>query len=599
MLGLGCSGGDAPGPDGDGGRPARRDAGDAAQPHGGGNLARALVPTTSGWIQGNVRGGVAEFLGIPYADAPVGPLRWKPPRPKPPWDGVRQAVHYGPACPQVESALPVDIPGADYTDDCPEDCRGPYCCKGSEDCLYANIWTPVRGDTSRLPVMVWIHGGGLNTGAGSLSVYNGRNLAKERNVVVVTFNYRLGPLGFLAHPGLTEESPNHASGNYGFQDQIFLLRWVHDNIANFGGDPDNVTIFGESAGGVSVCTLLASPIARGLFHRAIDESGPCNQRRSILFLDGTPEGQTESAHEQGMRVAELLGCSRSSDPVACMRSLKPVDIFRRLRPSSGIFVRGTKFSGIVDGYVLDDAPLSVLQQGRGANVPVIFGATGKEASLWRPVANMPALGGAGYRLRDADATVDPGRFARAVTFLVGREMSALFLSIYPTPTTGSEALITYERFLTDGLFICPLRRSAKALSSTPGSNVWFYVFSRVPPNSIASMEGFGAPHSSEIAYVFKNLDGVLRVFRHTNEDDVTLSGYMTEYWSNMAALGTPNGPGVPMWPSFSESRPWYKVLDIPLDDSDEVYWQRCDAFDQLLASSTCRLQRDRPYACYW
>lgn len=219
----------------------------------------------SGPINGVQEGGVWVYKGIPYAAPPVGELRWKEPQPAEPWKEVRPCTEFGPACPQPSS-----------------DDQGGFMAVGetSEDCLYLNVWSPAETPGERLPVMVWIHGGAFRTGAGSQAVYDGVNLA-EKDVVVVTINYRLGPLGFFAHPLLTEESPNGSSGNYGLLDQVAALEWVERNIASFGGDPDNVTVFGESAGAMSICDLMASPLAEGLFDRAIVQSGP--------FLDmGSP-----------------------------------------------------------------------------------------------------------------------------------------------------------------------------------------------------------------------------------------------------------------------------------------------------------------------
>ncbi len=267
----------------------------AAPTEGGG---APVLRITTGRVGGKVEDGVAAYLGIPYAAPPVGELRWKPPAPPAPWDGVREATQYGPSCPQPPGALGGDV--------------GPM----DEDCLRLNVWTAARAGDPPRPVMVWIHGGGLRQGSGSMRTYDGASLARA-GVVLVSINYRLGVLGFLAHPALTAESPHHTSGDYGLMDQIAALHWVHDNIRAFGGDPGNVTIFGESAGAVSVCDLMCSPLAKGLFERAIAESGsaPDRVRYRDKDLPGLP-----SAESDGVALARRLGIPDGPGALAALRA---------------------------------------------------------------------------------------------------------------------------------------------------------------------------------------------------------------------------------------------------------------------------------------
>ena len=384
LAGAGCSD-DSSAPRPDAGLDAEvRDAGPDADDAGlGTDLSVPRVLTQAGPVEGVIRDGVAEVLGIPYAAAPVGDLRWKPPRPPQPWDDVRRAQEYGPACPQLAKQFIGNTsdmdPTAVFSEDCPEDCQGDWCCVGREDCLYANVWTAATDPGENRPVMVWSHGGGWNNGSGGMPLYDGAHLAKL-GAVVVTFNYRLGILGYLAHPDLTAESENRASGNYGGLDQVRLLEWVRDNIVQFGGDPDNVTIFGESAGGSSVCDLVASPLATGLFEHAVIESATCTSERSAQYLDRlAPITGKESAESVGEQAARLAGCADSTDVLACLRAKKPSELFAAIQPASGAFQPGKPFfHAIVDGYLLPRAPLETIQSGAHNQVPVMGTVNGNE-----------------------------------------------------------------------------------------------------------------------------------------------------------------------------------------------------------------------------
>ena len=319
----------------------------------------AAIRTKTGPITGDEHDGIRSFEGVPFAAPPVGERRWKPPQPVAPWTEPRACVEFGPACPQNG-----------------KDLYGPVG-ETNEDCLYLNVWTPAKSTNAKLPVMFWIHGGGFMFGSGGKACYDGAELAKRGDVVVVTCNYRLGPFGFLAHPALTAESPNHASGNYGLMDQIAALQWVQHNIAAFGGDPGCVTIFGQSAGGVSVCALLASPLANNLFHRAIVQSGSApgnlHDRAAMEAL--------------GLEFAKRLG----TDDLKAMRAKSADELLAAVKQGSGKVGEGTQDHLCIDGYVLRESLQRTLAAGHHHSVPLLGGTTRDEdrlfARVWREYSN--------------------------------------------------------------------------------------------------------------------------------------------------------------------------------------------------------------------
>jgi len=555
------------------------------------DLSVPLVETDIGPIRGSLVDGVATFLGIPYAAPPTGDLRWKPPRPHDVWTEVRDATAYGASCSQIMNPVTGDPkdsdPGAVHSQDCPENCQGDYCCVGSEDCLFANVWTTAAAPNEKRPVMVWIHGGGWNNGSGSLALYRGTNLAKL-GAVVVTFNYRLGPLGYLAHPGLTAESSFGASGDYGSLDQIRLLEWVRDNIAQFGGDPDNVTIFGESAGASNVCDLVASPLAQGMFDRAVLESAACTSKRSAQYLDHVaPISGKKSAEDLGLDAAQTLGCAQADNPVACMRNKTPGEIFSALKPATGTFMSGPFFRTIVDGHMLPDAPMAIIEAGRQNKVPVIGTANQNEEGLWRMTVIMPALGGHGYTLQDANETVDPSRFASFVSWAFGAANQQVVMAIYPKVTTGAEAVEATERLMTDVVFVCPLRRSLQALSQG-SQNVFMGSFTRVPPNTIVAREKLGAIHSSEIKYVFGTLDAAAQIEKPLDQTDSDLSDAMTKAWFSMAKLGDPGAAQGVDWPAYDTTSTRYLEWNWPAEVHDDLRKTQCDYIDAFRDSDLCR-----------
>ncbi|MDD5428981.1 MAG: carboxylesterase family protein, partial [Candidatus Omnitrophica bacterium] len=315
-----------------------------------------VVMLDSGPISGRITEGVREYLGIPYAAAPIGKLRWKIPKDVPAWTNVRKCTEFGPSCPQPPTMRNLE--------------------KISEDCLYLNVWTAAGSSADKLPVMVWIHGGAWNFGSSSFEEYNGVNLA-NKGVVVVNFNYRLGPFGFWTHPRLSMESSRDVSGNYGFLDAIMALWWVQFNIDAFGGDPDNVTIFGESAGAVNVTLLMVSPLAKGLFHRAIAESGgPVG----IQYLIPQVTGDMAASLKMGKALAVKLKCDKADDVVASMRRKTTEDILEAYDFKMGLFGKGLFFGPVFDGWALPKDPAKVYSSGDQYNVPIIIGSNKDEGT---------------------------------------------------------------------------------------------------------------------------------------------------------------------------------------------------------------------------
>ncbi|MBR0780027.1 carboxylesterase/lipase family protein [Bradyrhizobium iriomotense] len=461
-----------------------------------------LVRTQAGQVRGQERdaNGVLAFKGIPYAAPPGGPLRWRAPQPPLPWHGVRDASAFGAAC--LSSLEHDPRPGP-----------------RSEDCLTLNIWTAAKAADEMQPVMVWIHGGGFQFGSSANPTTDGRLLA-AKGVVVVSFNYRLGVFGFLAHPDLDAEAP---SGNYGLQDQFAALRWVRGNIAAFGGDPDNVTLFGESAGAMAVGILMASPLAHGLFHKAIGQSG--------AFWDGRhgPLQGFDEARARGLAFAR-----RQADAsIAALRTL-PAEQLMAAAPWS--FQRDhvtAAFSPSIDRHVIPDLPARRFLHGEHMRIPLLAGWNGAEEFPFM-ARSLPA--------QSANA------FRAAAEAMFGKERLADFLRLYPADTDAeakaSAAALTGDMVIGEQCW--QWLRLHRASSRAPTYGYHFNYTSPYTP--IAS-------HVTEIPFVFGTLtpQQIVGSTAPPTEADRALSQTMMSYWVNFATRGNPNGPGLPSWPAYDET----------------------------------------------
>ncbi|AVP97452.1 hypothetical protein C7S18_09690 [Ahniella affigens] len=450
----------------------------------------------------------AQFLAIPFAAPPVGALRWRAPQAPAARTMPRDATAVGSACPQratSEGQFPSTFTLL------------------SEDCLQLNVWTPELNRNARRPVMVWFHGGGLTQGSAAelkpdrTLLYDGAKLADD-GVVVVSANYRLGPLGFMAMNEFAGESPDHpTAGNYGLLDQIAALHWVQANIAEFGGDPNRVTIFGESAGGLSVCSLMASPLASGLFQRAIMQSGGC--RRQLPALNSAPAG-LESAFAQGARVIGLAGCSDASDRRECMRAVSWQRLIEVTQPTVGFGRQGEDFLHAVDQYALLEAPGLAIASGRAARVPLIVGINNDEMTTLLPVSSRPATTEA------YEATI------RQLFPTINAQVLAQYpAAAYPEPWYA------YADLLDDLQFACPARAYSANHAAT-GNPVWRYVYTHVFAGPNAAL---GAFHGADIAFVFGTLTNPT-----TQQADLTAQ--IQRQWTRFAATGDPNGGTDPVWP---------------------------------------------------
>jgi para-nitrobenzyl esterase len=459
------------------------------------------VRTKSGVVAGAGANGVVSWKGVPYAAPPVGELRWRAPQPVAPWTGVRAATEYAHDCMQLpfpSDAAPLGTPPA-------------------EDCLYVNVWAPEKPASPRLPVLFWIHGGGFVNGGSSPSVYDGNAFAR-RGVVLVSLNHRLGRFGFFAHPSLTRESPNEPLGNYGYLDQIAALRWVKDNIAAFGGDPGNVTLFGESAGGGSVNTLMVSPLARGLFHKAIVESGG-GRAGGIM----TPRTLRE-AESVGVAFAKLAGVTGDdAAALAALRKLPPADLVRGLNLMTMGQQRDTYAGPMVDGKIVAEEPETAFRAGRQAKVPYMIGANDREFGFM-PLPP-PAVDGM------------LARFGADKDKVVGA---------YDPDGTGNMGEVGVG-VMSDGAMVEPARLLAR-LASAAGQPTYAYRFSYVA--SSIRKETKGALHATEIPFVFETVRA--KYGEATTPEDEALAAAANTYWVAFARTGNPNGDGRPKWPAYSE-----------------------------------------------
>ncbi|HEY2708098.1 MAG TPA: carboxylesterase family protein [Caulobacteraceae bacterium] len=475
-----------------------------------GSAAAAPVMTDAGALQGVSAGPLTTYKGVPFAAPPVGALRWREPQPVPPWEGVRRADAFAPACMQTGVSMPGEAPPA-----------------VSEDCLYLNIWTPAKSSRARLPVMVWIPGGGFTNGSAAMPLYWGDRLARK-GVIVVTVAYRLGPLGFLAHPELTRESSHGASGNYGLMDQIAALRWVKRNIGGFGGDPMRVTVAGQSAGSNSVSLLLASPLAKGLFQRAIGESGGVLEPLQIA-----PAYRLANAERDGEAYAASLGAHSIAD----LRGLPAADLLKGGAAAVS--------HPIVEPYVLPAPPYDAFAAGSQSDVPTLIGFNAEEPRAFSDISKV----GAANFMSDAPAWWPPPLRSPAL------------LATFPhaTDEEARQSRVDLETALRYGWDVWAWAR----LQASRGKGaVYVYRFDQRPPFPADSVyANWGAAHFVELWYVFDHLDQ--QPWRWSSADR-RLADMISSYWTNFVKRGDPNGPGLPTWPTFTPQRSQILYLDDPV-----------------------------------
>ena len=461
----------------------------------------AVITVTGGQIRGGaLNKGGAVFKGVPFAQAPVGDLRWREPAGVKGWTGVREATSFGAPCAQNAGGRMQET--------------------SSEDCLFLNVWTaewPARG---RKPVMVWFHGGGNYAGTASGNNFDGESLAR-RGVVLVTANYRLSVFGFLAHPELTKESPHHASGNYGLMDQIAALKWVHDNISKFGGDPSNVTIFGQSAGAVDVNVLMTSPQAKDLFHKVIAESGtvtrvPDDATMRMTGLGAVMSPRSGDTYSDALTLGEAEKAGEKLVPGSLkeLRAMPAADLLKTtaaprmsIGPANGI---------VVDGCIFPKPPAEVFAKGQEQKVPLLIGNNSRE--------------------RTPQTTNE--ELSKAVDAMYGPFASrgfAMYESAGLDPLYGSMG----AQWVVDTMYRCPvvLQLNWHAAAGNPG---YEYQFDRAAPGR----EAAGATHGAEVSYVFGNLSA------NYAAPDREISAAMQQYWTNFAKTGDPNGAGLPKWPKY-------------------------------------------------
>ena len=529
-------------------------------------MVDGVVEIRGGRVRGVERGGIWSFSGVPFAASTAGGARWRPPAPPEPWAGVRDCSAFGPAAPQSQGAMEQALGGS------PE--------ATSEDCLNLNVWTPGL-DGGRRPVMVWVHGGSFMTGSGSSGLYRGGLLAREGDVVVVTVNYRLGLLGFLAHPALAESgstwldgSPWSGSGNWGLADQVAALAWVRDHIADFGGDPHRVTLFGESAGGMSVSTLLAAPEAAGLFHRAIVESGPAYTCSADVAAD------------RAERLAAHLDVPCTREALTAVPAERLVEAAATFVDVAGGTDAGLLMTPVVDGGLLSAPPLDAVAAGSAAGVPLLLGTTRDESAffaLGNPA--LQSLDDEGLRRWTRRLTPD-GTAADEVIAAVRGARSGRGEPVAP--------LDLWSAIATESVFRVGTTRlaDAHAAAAGPGVGTFAYLFTWASP---AFGGVLGSCHALEIPFVFGTLrNPLVQAFSGGGDDAMALSAAMRQSWVSFARDGVPAcdvpGVGAEVWGRWEPSRrpttvlgPW-PGADGPVHPVDGPRRAELDAVGAVVAA---------------
>lgn len=490
----------------------------------------APVRVEQGLLQGTLENGVTVYKGVPYAAPPVGGLRWRAPRPPAHWKGVRKADRFSPNPMQVM----VHELGPWTPEYQPQG-------KVSEDCLYLNVWTAAKSPKDKLPVMMYIPGGAFTSGSGDVPVYDGENLAKK-GVVVVTINYRVGVFGFLALPALTKESRHHFSGNYGLLDQLAALEWIHENISAFGGDPGRVTIMGQSAGASSVNYLTASPLAKGLFIRAIAESG-------TDYRIG-PGESLASAEENGERFAKAVGAASLAD----LRAMSAAELVDSTKD-------GFHFYPIVDGWFLPKSVDEIFAEGKQSDVATITGWVANEGSFMGNYGKVPAE-----------------EFRKEVRQRTGGVADEI-LKLYPA-STQAEAAVSEKKLARD-VSVVSMYLWAKKREKTGKTKIYTYLFMHSQPG--ATQERYETFHSSELPYVFDNLNESNRPW---TAKDRKIERTMSAYWVNFIATGNPNGKGLPVWPVFREMTEGTMELGDRMGPRPIAGAEKCEVLEKLLQNPT-------------
>lgn len=482
-----------------------------------------VVKTNAGLVSGtmNKDQNIHIFKGVPFAAPPVGELRWKAPQPVAAWNGVKKCDAFGPS-PMQASPAPFSMWSEEFL--IPKE---PI----SEDCLYLNIWTGANASTEKRPVLVWIYGGGFSSGGSAVPIYDGEAMAKK-GIVFVSINYRVGIFGFFAHPQLTQESPYHASGNYGLLDQIAGLHWVKNNIATFGGDPNNVTIAGQSAGSMSVNCLVASPLAKGLFNKAIAESG-------ASVLPGVLRGNTtlQQAEQDGVKVASALHASSAAD----LRTM-PAETLMKAQQS----MRGP----IVDGYVLPQPISEIFAQGKENDIALLTGWNENEGLMFGAAKNA------------AD-------FKQQLQEQYGADASKL-LQYYPA-TSDSVANASQQALFGRDIIFGVQNYTWANMESKRGKKVYVYRFARNVP-ATGEYVKYGAFHTGEVPYAYDNLQFVNRPWQPA---DRQLANVMSSYWANFIKTGNPNGSHLPEWKAYTTTSKQIMVFDttqqsMPMKDAAQL-----------------------------
>lgn len=486
------------------------------------DLCAEPVMTSSGLVQGisETETDTCVWKGVPYAAPPIGDLRWKAPRLAPSWSGIREATQFGHSCMQRG--------GKDM----------------SEDCLYLNIWRPAKSGS--FPVMVWIHGGGYHTGSGNL---RGNRLSQAGDVVIVSINYRLNIFGFMAHPKLREASPHNSTGGYGTMDQAYSLKWVQDNIDAFGGDPDNVTIFGHSAGGQSICSMIATPLARGLFHKAI-------------FHGGGPQAgyRLDQAYEIARGSFDKAGCD--FDDIDCMRDM-PAD--ELLEKAAGHMLKRFDYYPCIDDHVLRGTPTEMIRSGDFNRVPVIAGSALDE--FGKAINIVPQY-----------FFAMPFQYEKLIVNEAGAtpEEAKRLTELYPLSDYSNRPARALGRmYAADAVLTCPLRIGASALAD---QGVPTYLF-KFEYRGMKYSKVLGTFHGAELPFIFGTLDQDRLYNSHNIDEAQELSSIIQSYWINFAKTGDPNGPGLPEWKRFDSDRQLIQILDTEVRNMPHPDREKCDFWD--------------------